>query len=393
MNNKKKKIVILGSTGSIGNSALKVIKNYRNKINVVCLSTNKNYKELYKQSVLYKVENLVISNRDTLNKAKKYLKNKKIKIFPNVSEYLKKNRKKIDLVIVGISGLEGLKPTLDIIPHARSLASANKESIICGWKFIQDKLKSSKTNFIPIDSEHFSIKSLINNDKDSISKIYITASGGPFLNTPLNKLKNVNIKSVIKHPNWKMGRKISTDSASMMNKVFELIEASKIFDVDTNMIKIIIHPKSKIHAIVMFNNGLVKMLIHETSMEIPIFNIIFNNHKTKFYKKTKINFSDFNGKNFILPDKKKYPYINLIKKIKKKNSYFEVILVTLNDELVRKFLNKKISFLKMQKLLLKFIRSPYLTKYYKKYPKNIDEIYFMVDKVKTYLKINEKIFH
>ncbi len=393
MINKKKKILILGSTGSIGKSSLNVIKNYKNKLKIVCLSSNKNYKKLYNQSKLFNVKNLIINNKNTLIKAKKYFKKKNIKIYPNVNEYLKKNKNKIDLVIVGISGLEGLKPTLDIIPHTKNLASANKESIICGWKFISNKLKLSKTNFIPIDSEHFSINSLIDNDKSIISKVYLTASGGPFLRTPIKELKNANIKNVTKHPNWRMGKKISTDSASMMNKIFEIIEASKIFNIDKNMIKIIIHPKSKVHAIIMFNNGLIKMLIHETSMEIPIFNIIFKNNKMKFYKKTKINLKDLNGINFIFPDKKKFPYIDLIKKIKNNDSFFEVILVTLNDELVKKFLKEKISFLKMQKLLLKFIRSPYLTQYFNKNPKNIDEIYFMVDKVKNYLKKNEKVFH
>ena len=288
--------------------------------------------------------------------------------------------------------MEGLKPTLNVIPFTKTLASANKESIICGWKFINNNLKKYNTNFIPIDSEHFSIWSIINNQKKLISKIYLTASGGPFLNSSLKKLKKTNIKSVINHPNWSMGKKISTDSATMMNKVFEVIEASKIFNLDQRKIKIIIHPKSLIHAIVVFTNGLVKVLIHETNMEIPLFNIIFEKSNVNFYKKTDINFNFFNGVNFINPDDKKFPYLNILKRQNIKNTYFEVILVTVNDELVSMFLANKITFTQMQRLLIKLLKSNNLKKYYNRRPKRINDIYMMADKVKKYLNENDKIF-
>tara|TARA_A100001234_G_scaffold221453_1_gene237629 strand:- start:974 stop:2155 length:1182 start_codon:yes stop_codon:yes gene_type:complete len=389
----KKKIIILGSTGSIGKSTLNVVRNYKNEIDITCLSSNKNYKKLFKQSQLFNVRNLIINDPLAFLNAQHYIKSKKVRLFPNISEYLKKNKKKNDLVIVGISGLEGLKPTLNVIPFTKNLASANKESIICGWKFINDKLKRYNTNFIPIDSEHFSVWSLINNDKEMISKIYLTASGGPFLKTSLKKLDKTKVENVIKHPNWSMGKKISTDSASMMNKVFEVIEASKIFQLDKTKVKIIIHPKSIIHAIVVFNNGLVKFLMHDTNMEIPIFNSIFKNNKKIFYKKKDIDLQNLNGTNFINPDKKKFPYIDLLKKKKLKiNTYFEIILVTLNDELVNYFLNNKITFIQMQKLLLKFINHNTFKSYYNNYPKKVDDIYLMVNKVKKYLNNNEKNF-
>ena len=386
----KKKIIILGSTGSIGKSTLNVIKNYKSKLQVVCLSTNKNYKLLFKQAKIFNVKNLIINDYNYFLKAKKFLKNRKINLYSDILEFNKINNEKIDLGVIGISGLEGLKPTLNIIPHVKNLASANKESIVCGWRFIENKLKKYKTNFIPIDSEHFSIWSIINNDKHLISKIYLTASGGPFLNIPSNKLKNIKIKNVINHPNWKMGKKISTDSATLMNKVLEVSEASKIFNLNLNKIKIIIHPKSIIHAIIVFKNGLVKILMHDTNMEIPIFNIIFKNEKISFYNKVDINFEKLNGINFIKPDYKKFPYIKILKRFKKNNTFFETILVTLNDELVRLFLNKKISFIKMQKTLLKLININVFKKYYYKSPKNANDIFVMSIKVKNYLKKNEK---
>ncbi len=388
----KKKILILGSTGSIGKSTIKVIENYKSKVEILCLSSNKNYKLLYKQSKLFNVKNLIINDVEYFLKAKNYIRNKQVQLFPNISEFLKKNKKKIDISIIGISGLEGLDPTLKLIPISKNLASANKESIICGWKFIEKKLRKYNTSFIPIDSEHFSIWSLLNSDKDQISKIYLTASGGPFLNSPLNKLKKIKIHDVIKHPNWSMGKKISTDSATMMNKVFEVIEASKIFNLDTSKIKIIIHPKSLIHAIVVFKNGLIKILMHDTSMEIPIFNIIFKNEKLNFYNKTYVKFENLNGTNFIIPNNKKFPYLNILKKYKTNGTYLEVILVTINDELVRLFLDKKISFIKMQSLLIKIINKRVFSKYYDKSPNNINDIYKMINKIKIYLKENDKHF-
>ncbi len=388
----KKKILILGSTGSIGKSTLNVIENYKSRIEILCLSSNKNYKKLYQQAKLFNVKNLIINDTVHFLKAKKYFRNKKIKLFSNISEFLKKNKKKIDLSIVGISGLEGLDPTLKLIPSSINLASANKESIICGWKFIEKKLIKYRTNFIPIDSEHFSIWSLLNGDKDLISKVYLTASGGPFLNSPLNKLKKKNINDVIKHPNWSMGKKISTDSATMMNKVFEVIEASKIFKINISKIKIIVHPKSLIHAIVVFNNGLIKILMHDTSMEIPIFNIVFKNEKISFYNKSEIKFENLNGINFVKPNYKKFPYLNILRRYKIKDTFFEVILVSINDELVKLFLNKKISFIKMQKLLLNLINKKEFSKYYNKYPRKINDIYRMINKVKIYLNENNEFF-
>ena len=288
--------------------------------------------------------------------------------------------------------MDGLYPTLKVIPYTKNLASANKESIICGWKFIKNKLEKYKTNFIPIDSEHFSIWTLIKQDEDLISKIYLTASGGPFLKIPINKLKKTSIGKVLKHPNWSMGKKISTDSATMMNKVLEVLEASKIFNLELSKIKIIVHPKSIIHAIIVFNNGLVKFLMHDTSMEIPIFNVIFKNDKTKFYNHTDFKFKNLNGINFIKPDEKKFPYMNILKNLKSRNSFFETTLVTINDELVKSFLKKKITFIEMQNLLLRLIKNNKFTKYYNKYPKNINDIYSMADKVKKDLKKYEKNF-
>ena len=229
----KKKIAILGSTGSIGKSLINIIKKDKKNFQVVLLTANKNYKELYKQSKLLKVKNLIITDLKGFNLLKNKFKNKKIKIYNNYKSFHKIFKKKIDYTMSSISGLDGLEPTLNIIHKTKIIAIANKESIICGWSLIENKLKKYKTEFIPVDSEHFSIWSLIKNqNKESIDKIYITASGGPFLKWSNDKIKKATIQEALKHPNWSMGKKISIDSATMMNKVFEVIETQRIFDLE-----------------------------------------------------------------------------------------------------------------------------------------------------------------
>ena len=383
----KKKILLLGSTGSIGKSSLDIIRNYKSKLEIVALSTNKNVRLILKQANEFNVKNIIINDLQSYKKILNDGLNKKIRIFNNISDFLKINKIKFDVTIVGISGFDGLDPTLKVIPHSKNLSSANKESIICGWKFINNKLKKYKTNFIPLDSEHFSIWSLIKkSDYKMISRIYLTASGGPFFNKSKNKIRNAKISDVIKHPNWNMGHKISVDSATLMNKIFELIEASKIFNLPMNKLDIIIHPKSYVHALVNFKNGLSKMLIHETKMEIPIFNAIFSKTPEIYLKNQDINFDNLNGYNFIKPSNSIFPLLKVINFYRKNDSFFEIILVIVNDYFVEKFLDGQINFQIMQTKLLYKLKDPYLSKYYNKFPKNINDIYKMVYRVKKYLQ-------
>ena len=215
----KKKIAILGSTGSIGKCLINILKKDKKNFEIVLLTANYDTNELLKQVKTFKVKNIIITNTKKFEETKIFLKNKKINIYNNFSSINKIFTKlKIDYTMNAISGLDGLKPTLNIIKFTKDIAIANKESIICGWSLIKNKLKRYKTKFIPIDSEHFSIWSLINNSEDSnIEKVLITASGGPFNNYPLNAFKSITPKLALKHPNWKMGKKISIDSATMMN--------------------------------------------------------------------------------------------------------------------------------------------------------------------------------
>jgi 1-deoxy-D-xylulose-5-phosphate reductoisomerase len=382
-----KKIVIFGSTGSIGTSLLNIIKKDKKNFKIQLISANKNYKKLIKQAKFFNVKNLIITDQNSFLKAKKVINNKNINVYNNFS-ILKKifKNNKADYTMSAITGFQGLMPTLDIIKFTKVIAIANKESIICGWNLIKKDLNKYKTKFIPIDSEHFSIWSLIGNSKyKNFEKIYLTASGGPFRKLPLKQFVNITPKKALKHPNWSMGKKISIDSATMMNKVFEVIEAKKIFDLKYNQLEILIHPQSYLHAIVKFDNGLTKLLLHDTNMIIPIFNSLHQeeNYKMKSYP---LNIKILNNLDLKKIDKIRYPLIKIINSLKNEDSLFETIIVSANDSLVNKFLKNEIKFTDISKNLLKFLSRKEFKKFIKIRPKNINQIEKLADYVS--LKIN-----
>ena len=386
----KKKIIILGSTGSIGKTVLKNINNQNFKI--ILLSTNKSVKKLFKQAILYKVKNVIIEDEQRFKNNKYLFYKNNINAYHGLKNIKKIVKVKSDYCVNSISGINGLKPTLDVIPLTKNILIANKESIICGWNLIKIKLKKNKTKFIPIDSEHFSIFSLIKDDKLSeVKQIIITASGGPFLNTPRSRISNIKPKIALKHPNWSMGKKISIDSSTMMNKVFEYIEALKIFNIKKEKLSILIQPSSFIHAIVIYRGNLIKFLAHETNMGIPISNAleINNQYNTKLTKK---NINLLNNLKFEFPDEKKFPILSLIKLIPQKTSFFETILITLNDELVDKYLKNQINYISIQKNLLNLIKKPYFLKFYKLKPKNIYDIKNMISNTQKYLEKHIKVY-
>ena len=371
----KKKIVILGSTGSIGKTLINILAKDKKNIEIILLTANKNIKELLKQVKIFNVKNLIVTDQKSFLLIKKHLKSKKINIYNNFGSLTSiLNNLNIDYTMNAVSGLSGLEPTLKIIKYTKKIAIANKEAIICGWPLIYTKLKKYKVKFIPVDSEHFSIWSLINKTKnENIEKVYITASGGPFNSYPLSKFKLITKKLALNHPNWKMGKKITIDSATMMNKVFEIIEAKKIFDLDYKKLSILVHPKSYVHALVKFSNGLTKILIHDTNMTIPIFNSLYSNFQKKIISKN-LDLEVINNLNFKKINKKKFPVIKILEHLPSKHSLFETILVTANDRLVCMFLENKIEFLDISRILLKIINNKEFKRYKRITPKNIAQI-------------------
>jgi 1-deoxy-D-xylulose-5-phosphate reductoisomerase len=385
----KKKIAILGSTGSIGKTLIEIIKENKKNFDVVLLTANKNYKEILKQAKYFKVKNLIITNEKLFRELKKK-KLGKINIFNNYNSFNNIFKKKIDYVMSSISGIDGLEPTIKIIKHTKKIAIANKEAIICGWHLIKKDLKKYKTTFVPVDSEHFSIFYALQGNKISnIEKIYLTASGGPLNNIPKKRFKNIKISEAIKHPNWKMGKKISVDSATMMNKVFEIIEAKKIFELDYSKLDILVHPSSYVHAIIKFKDGMIKIIAHDTDMKIPIFNSLYDN-KQKSIRSDQLNLKKLNNLNLKKVDTNKFPSIKIIKRLQNNESLLETIIVLANDELVNLFLLKKLSFTDINNYLQKLINMNQIINLSNKKPGNINSMISLKELIRK--KINKIIF-
>ena len=380
----KKKIIILGSTGSIGQNTLKIIESNKNNFQVVLLSTNKNFNRIFKQAKKFKVKNIIINNFNQYLKAKEKFKRSNIRIF-NKFDHIDKIIKKSNIYysMIAISGLDGLKPTLQLTKYSKNLAVVNKEALICGWSLIKKDLKKYKTNFIPIDSEHFSIFSVIKNfETEQIDKIFITASGGPFLNYPKKKLNRIKLEDALKHPNWNMGKKITVDSATLMNKVFEVIEAKNIFNLNYKKIFILTHPKSYIHAIIKMKNGLTKIIAHEPDMKIPIYNSIYLSKK-KYIKTHSINFKILNDLQLKKVDVNQFPLVKLLKNLPKNSSLYETVLITVNDYLVQEFLNRRIKFKNLINLIYKISNLKEFKKFKKIKPRKVEEIYLLRDYVSS----------
>ena len=368
------KIAILGSTGSIGKTLLDIIRKDRKNFEIILLTADKNFKLLLKQAREFKVKNLIITNKKKFDLIKNDTIKLNFNVYNNFVNFSKIFTNKVDYTMSSITGINGLEPTLKIIKYSKKIAIANKESIICGWNLIKKELKKNNTDFIPVDSEHFSLWYGIQNlDINNIEKIFLTASGGPFNNLPLNKFKNITIAQALKHPNWKMGKKISIDSATMINKIYEVIEAKNIFNISYKKIEILIHPNSYVHAILKFDTGLTKIIVHDTTMRVPIFNTLYLNDNKKL-KSKKIDIDTLNNLNFKKINTKRYPMIRLLNLLPSKHSLFETVVVSANDTLVQLFLDNKIKFTDIQKKLFNIINKKQFINYKNKSPKTIRDI-------------------
>jgi len=360
----KKKICILGSTGNIGQLTLRIVEENKKDFRVLLISANKNHRLLLSQAKKFNPKYIFSTNDHLIEKINNFCKKKRITIIKDIKLINKKDR--FDISVCAISGMAGLVPTIDIIKYSKEIAIANKESIICGWKFIKRKLLKYNCKFIPLDSEHFSIYNLIQNkDKKTISEICLTASGGPFFGKKVN-LKNITPSQAIKHPKWKMGKKISVDSANLMNKVLEVFEASLLFNLPLSKFSIMIHPQSLIHSVVKYNNGLSTMMYHYNDMKIPIMNCLYKNFDFNDYLINKFSFSKNRNLElfFFKVDPKKNHAIKVLNLAKKLNVNGYITINALNELLVEKFLEKKISFsdiiYKLQHILQSKIVKNYL---------------------------------
>lgn len=338
----KKKILILGSTGSIGNNTCSVIREFNKDFEIAGISTNSKIDILQKQIKEFNPKIVHISSKEALNNFKN-TKNK-INVYEgSIAEFVRDTD--FDILVNALTGYAGFLPTIEAIKKGKTIALANKETLVVGGDIIiNELLKKYNASLIPIDSEHSAIFQILRHFKDAqISKVIITASGGPFFKTPKEELKNVTVEMALKHPTWKMGGKITIDSATMMNKGFEVIEAHHLFNLDYDKIETIIHPQSLIHSMVEFVDGEIYAQIGKNDMRLPIqhaltYPEIINTpfEKLKLHEHSEINFYKMDFDKFIM--------LKLAYECGKKGGLYPCILNAANEICVYSFLEKKIGF-------------------------------------------------
>ncbi len=372
----KKKIAVIGSTGSIGTTTLKIIKKYPNLFNVELLACNKSLKKLISQIKLFSPKYIFISDILAREKFKKLYSFKNIKLIENFDCFSKifKKHYQFDKVILGASSMDGLKYSFEFINYSKEILVANKESIICGGNVLLKAAKKLNCKISSIDSELYSLSQLLlYSDYQNIDTVYLTASGGPFLGKKKKSYMKSSVRLVTNHPRWLMGKKISVDSSTMVNKIFEVIETHILFRIPFNKIKIKIHKESLVHSVVIFKNGFVKAGMHDTSMEIPIRNSLFENgfslQKQNFFKNK--NLVTFNFNEIQLSE---FPILKTGLKIINLGHAAWILFNVINDELVKKFLNKQIFYYEIVKNLNKIFLKKNVLSYCKKKISTFDDI-------------------
>lgn len=361
----KKRIAVLGSTGSIGTQTLEVIKKHSDQFELELITAQNNSKLLIKQAIEHRPNVVVISNELLYEEVKEALEKYEIKVYAGEKALAQVvEMETIDQVIMALVGYAGLKPTINAIKAGKNIGLANKETLVVGGELIQELLKKYKSRIIPIDSEHSAIfQCLVGEFDNPIEKIYLTASGGPFRGWNLEALKNVSKAQALKHPNWEMGCKITIDSASMMNKGLEVIEAKWLFDLDVNQIDVVVHPQSIVHSMVQFVDGSIKAQMGLPDMKLPI------QYALTYPERIQSDFPRFNFINhpeltFEAPDLKNFRNLALAFEAIKLGGNIPCVLNAANEVLVSSFLKDRIGFLKMPEIIEKcmnqiaFIKHP-----------------------------------
>tara|TARA_A100001011_G_scaffold400562_1_gene516255 strand:- start:9109 stop:10275 length:1167 start_codon:yes stop_codon:yes gene_type:complete len=352
-----KKISILGATGSVGVNTLNLLSNNKQKYNVIALTCYKNFKKLAKYALKFKSNYVVIGDKKYYKDLKNELFGSNIKCLAGEEGIYEVSKLNVDIMISAIVGVAGLEPTFACLGNAKILAIANKESVVSAGDLLTKKAKLKNTKIIPLDSEHNAIFQLLNKEKKSnIKNIILTASGGPFLSMSINNFKNITVEDALKHPNWKMGKKITIDSATLVNKIIETIEASILFNMSLENVEILIHPSSIIHGIVNFIDGASHLVASYPDMKIPI------NYALNWPKRShsSVNFIDYHKENnlsFIKPDERKFPSL-VLKKLVTKSKYKKstvIVLNAANEIAVEQFLKKNIKFNDIVRIIKKTI--------------------------------------
>ena len=347
-----RKIAVLGSTGSIGIQTLEVIEKNKDIFNLDLISANSNYKLLAEQANKFQPKVVIICDSSKVEKLNKLIKNSKIEIFHGESSLNDFSKCcELDMVVTAVVGKSGLIPTINAIKNNIDIALANKETLVIAGRNILDLVKNNDSKILPVDSEHSAIFQCLNGeDERDLEKIILTASGGPFRGKNIDFLNTVTVKEALNHPNWEMGEKITIDSSTLMNKGLEVIEAKFLFDIDIEKIKVVVHPQSIIHSMVEFVDGSVKAQMGEPDMKLPIQYALSSgkrlNNKFKPY-----DFFKNNNLTFEEPCLKTFNNLKLAFDAGKSGGNSPCILNASNEVVVDAFLNEKISYLDMTKLI------------------------------------------
>ncbi len=353
----KKRIAILGSTGSIGINTLKVISRLQQKFTVFGLTAYNNFKLLEKQIKIFSPEQVAVSSKG-IKYLRQNINTKKIKIF-NVDTELEEfvSNKNIDIVVIAMRGSIALKPFLSAVKLGKRVAPANKEALVIAGDIIMKEAKKHRAEIIPIDSEQSAIfQCLRGNNINAIKKILLTASGGPLLKVPKSKFKNMSVEQILKHPKWRMGEKITVDSATLMNKGFEVIEASRLFNVSVANITVVIHPEAIIHSMVEFQDGSVMAQMGIVDMRLPIQYALTYPERIDTGL-ISLNFLKLKQLTFMSPDTRRFPSLSLAIYAGEKGKTLPAVLNAADEEAVEAFLKREIAFSNIYDIVEKTVMS------------------------------------
>ncbi|OAM00666.1 1-deoxy-D-xylulose-5-phosphate reductoisomerase [Wolbachia endosymbiont of Dactylopius coccus] len=347
-----KKVSVLGSTGSVGKKTVDLLSKRKEEYQVEALSAHSNFALLAHQAKLLNAKYVAISDEKFYKDLRENLLGTDVKIAIGAEGLVNVASLPVDLSVIAIVGIAGLGPVIEVIESGtKVIALANKESIVCGGKLLLKKAKEKNVQIIPIDSEHNAIFQILQNDDKCVEKIILTASGGPFLNYSLEQLRNVMVDRALSHPTWNMGKKISVDSATMMNKALEIIEAHNLFNISPDKIEAIVHPESIVHGIVTYKDGFNFAVLAETDMAIPISYTLSwpersaLNRKLDLTKQGKLTFQE--------PDHKRFPALKLSMAVLNSSApqTNSIVLNAANEIAVNEFLKSRIGFLKIVEIV------------------------------------------
>ncbi len=341
----KRRIAILGSTGSIGTQALDVIRRHRDLFEVELISAHKNIDLLTSQALEFDAANVVICDKSLYPELNERLKNTDSKVFTGVDSLCSLVKSdNVDIVVGAMVGFSGLRPTLSALEAGKIVALANKETLVAAGNIVTRTMREHNAVILPVDSEHSAIfQCLLAAQGNSISKVHLTASGGPFRDWPKEKIKTAKASDALKHPNWNMGAKVTIDSATMMNKGFEMIEACHLFNLDPAMVNIVVHPESVIHSMVEFEDGAVIAQLGWPDMREPIGLALSFPQRLDIGNK-KLDFAQIGSLHFEAPDEERFPNLALARSAFSRGGNIPCVLNAANEVAVKAFLEGKLSF-------------------------------------------------